>query len=96
MPAKDLPSRIKLALRDYLQLTDPMERLAMSRRIREAAEEMEAEAIEQARKSGATWRSIGACYGLTKQGAQQRFRTDRTLEPPAKNKKSDRAAPDAR
>jgi hypothetical protein len=30
-----------------------------------------------ARKAGATWNEIGACYGLSKQGAQQRFRAIR-------------------
>ena len=33
--------------------------------------------VEAARKAGATWIEIGACYGLTKQGAQQRFRAAR-------------------
>lgn len=74
MTAKDPSSRIKAALRAHQQATDPLERVKMSRRIREAAEEMEADAIERARRSGATWRDIGSCYGLTKQGAQQRFR----------------------
>jgi hypothetical protein len=64
----------------------------MSRRIREAAEELEADAIEQARHSGATWREIGSCYGLTKQGAQQRFRTASKNEPTSKHKKSARGA----
>ena len=45
-----------------------------ARRLREAAEELEAAQVEAARKAGATWIEIGACYGLTKQGAQQRFR----------------------
>jgi hypothetical protein len=34
-------------------------------------------ADEAARKAGATWLEIGARYGLTKQGAQQRFRAAR-------------------
>ena len=33
--------------------------------------------VEAARKAGATWSEIGLCYGLTKQGAQQRFRAAR-------------------
>ena len=45
--------------------------------MREAAEELEAAQVEAARKAGATWIEIGACYGLTKQGAQQRFRAAR-------------------
>lgn len=58
-----------------LDLADrPMSRLDAARRLREAAEELETAQVEAARKAGATWMEIGACYGLTKQGAQQRFR----------------------
>jgi hypothetical protein len=61
-----------------LDLADrPMSRLDAARRLREAAEELEAAQVEAARKAGATWMEIGACYGLTKQGAQQRFRAAR-------------------
>jgi hypothetical protein len=52
----------------------PISRLQAARRLREAAEELEAAQVDAARKAGATWIEIGACYGLTKQGAQQRFR----------------------
>jgi hypothetical protein len=54
-----------------------MARLDLIRRVREAAEELEAAHVEAARAAGATWSEIGAAYGLTKQGAQQRFRADR-------------------
>jgi hypothetical protein len=54
-----------------------MSRLEAARRLREAAEELEAAQVEAARQAGATWIEIGACYGLTKQGAQQRFRAVR-------------------
>ena len=54
-----------------------MGRLEAARYLREAAEELEAAQVEAARKAGATWIDIGACYGLTKQGAQQRFRAVR-------------------
>jgi hypothetical protein len=56
----------------------PMSRLDAARCLREAAEELEAAQVEAARKAGATWNEIGACYGLTKQGAQQRFRAARS------------------
>lgn len=75
MPAKDPPDRIKSALRAYQETIDPMDKLQASRRIREAAEELEAMTIQKARQEGATWTEIGSSYGLTKQGAQQRFRT---------------------
>ena len=55
----------------------PISRLQAARQLREAAEELEAAQVEAARKAGVTWNEIGACYGLTKQGAQQRFRAAR-------------------
>ena len=74
---KSLLRRITAAL-GALDIADgPMSRLDAARRLREAAEELEAAQIEAARKAGATWNEIGACYGLTKQGAQQRFRAAR-------------------
>ena len=57
-----------------------MSRLDAARRLREAAEELEAAQVEAARKAGAPWMEIGACYGLTKQGAQQRFRAARNQD----------------
>jgi hypothetical protein len=74
---KSLLRRITAAL-GALDIADgPMSRLDAARRLREAAEDLEAAQIEAARKAGATWNEIGACYGLTKQGAQQRFRAAR-------------------
>ena len=74
---KSLVRRITAAL-GALDIADgPISRLDAARRLREAAEELEAGQIEAARKAGATWNEIGACYGLTKQGAQQRFRAAR-------------------
>jgi len=61
-----------------LDLADgPVSRIEAVRQLREAAEELEAAQIAAARKAGVTWIEIGACYGLTKQGAQQRFRSSR-------------------
>ena len=75
--SKSLLRRITAAL-GALDIADgPMSRLDAARRLREAAEDLEAAQIEAARKAGATWNEIGACYGLTKQGAQQRFRAVR-------------------
>jgi hypothetical protein len=69
--------RISAALGALDMADGPMSRLEAARRLREAAEELEAAQVEAARKAGVTWIEIGACYGLTKQGAQQRFRPDR-------------------
>jgi hypothetical protein len=77
MASKNPVKRILAAL-SALDVADrPMSRLDAARRLREAAEELEAAQVEAARKAGATWNEIGACYGLTKQGAQQRFRSVR-------------------
>jgi hypothetical protein len=81
--SKSLLRRITAAL-GALDIADgPMSRLDAARRLREAAEDLEAAQIEAARKAGATWNEIGACYGLTKQGAQQRFRAARPQAPSA-------------
>jgi len=75
--SKNLTRRITAALGALDVADGPMSRLGAARRLREAAEELEAAQVEAARKAGATWSEIGSCYGLTKQGAQQRFRTGR-------------------
>ena len=51
-----------------------LQRVELARDAREAAELAEQEAIGQAREAGVTWGRIGEVYGLTKQGAQQRFK----------------------
>jgi hypothetical protein len=75
--SKNPVKRISAALSALDVADGPMSRLEAARRLREAAEELEAAQVEAARKAGATWIEIGACYGLTKQGAQQRFRAAR-------------------
>jgi hypothetical protein len=59
----------------------PISRVVAARRLREAADKLEAAQVEAAREAGATWVEIGACYGLTKQGAQQRFRRTSQEDP---------------
>ena len=77
MATRSTVKRILAALSAFEAADRPMSRLDAARRLREAAEELEAAQVEAARKAGATWLEIGACYGLTKQGAQQRFRAAR-------------------
>ena len=77
MASKSPVRRITAALGALDIAGGPISRLEAARRLREAAEELEAAEVEAARKAGATWNEIGACYGLTKQGAQQRFRAAR-------------------
>lgn len=52
---------------------DSLKLLAAARELRECAEQIEIEAVMAARRDGRSWSRIGAVYGLTKQGAQQRF-----------------------
>jgi hypothetical protein len=87
MATKSAVRRITAALGALDVADGPISRLDAARRLREAAEELEAAEVEAARKAGATWNEIGACYGLTKQGAQQRFRAVRNQA------KADTAAP---
>lgn len=93
MPPRSPLSRIRTALGAYVDGGDALARVDAARRIREAAEELEAAAIRAARDGGATWSALGGLYGLTKQGAQQRFRPvveSVAAEKPAE--KTDRAA----
>ena len=64
------------------QFPDPLKRLDAVRSSREALEKVEATAVTQARAAGATWKQIGAQYGLSKQGAQQRFRRSKDSADP--------------
>ena len=73
MASKSPVRRITAALDDLDVADSAVSRLDAARRLREAADELEAVEVQTARESGATWREIAACYGLTKQGAQQRF-----------------------
>jgi len=75
--SKNPAKRILAALGALDAADGPISRLEAARQLREAAEELETAQVEAARKAGATWHEIGACYGLTKQGAQQRFRAVR-------------------
>lgn len=75
MTGSDPQSRARDAL-DSLQAlsaSDTTRALDAARRLREAAEEIEQAAAADARWVGATWTEIGALYGTSKQGAQQRF-----------------------
>jgi len=48
--------------------------LDAARLARESADIAESLAVREARRAGASWARIGELYGLTKQGAQQRFK----------------------
>ena len=67
------PKGLDRALDRLRLIPDPLRRLDALRLGRERLAAMEADAVREARRSGATWKAIGALYGLSKQGAQQRF-----------------------
>ena len=66
--------RFDRALAALREIPDPLRRLDAVRRSREALEDLEATTVAEARAAEVTWIDIGALYGLSKQGAQQRFR----------------------
>jgi hypothetical protein len=74
MPGAPHAKRIAKALDALADAEAPLARLDAARRAREAAEALERANIDAARDAGLTWAEIGQVYGLTKQGAQQRFR----------------------
>ncbi len=53
---------------------DALARLDAGRRLRQRAEAVELDLVAAARAEGVSWTRIGALYGMSKQGAQQRFR----------------------
>jgi hypothetical protein len=67
--------RFERAVDALRAIPDPVVRLDAVRDARERLEALEVDAVRSARHAGATWKSIGALYGLSKQGAQQRFRS---------------------
>jgi hypothetical protein len=72
--------RLTKALDDLGAAEQPTPRLDAARRLREAAERLEQVQVDAARQAGLTWAEIGQIYGLTKQGAQQRFRPGRNAK----------------
>ena len=50
-----------------------LDQLAAAREARELADALEFVGIRRARDARVSWAKIGVVYGLTKQGAQQRF-----------------------
>lgn len=75
-------ARIQQALADLAGADGAPARLDAVRRLRTAAETLERHAVRGAREDGMSWSRIGSVYGLTKQGAQQRFhRAEREKKP---------------
>ncbi|MGD9986629.1 hypothetical protein [Pseudonocardia sp.] len=64
-------------LRDTLDVidgsSDHIERLGAAHLLRQLAEQLERDVVDEARASGARWADIGEVYGTSKQSVQQRF-----------------------
>jgi len=72
--AVKIQHRLREAVDAIGKATSSLDRLDQARRLREQTELLEQELVRVAREDGQSWTQIGALYGLTKQGAQQRFR----------------------
>lgn len=66
--------RIEKTSESISSIKDPIARLDAARQARAAFEQLELEQVRRLRAEGTPWSRIAAVYGLTKQGAQQRFR----------------------
>ena len=66
--------QLRRSLDTLARALNALEAVRAARQLREEAEALELEAVIDARRQRATWGEIGAVYGTSKQGAQQRFR----------------------
>ena len=66
--------RFDRALQALTDLPDPLLRLDAIRQCLAQLDDLQANTVADARAGGKTWTEIGALYGLSKQGTQQRFR----------------------
>jgi hypothetical protein len=66
--------RFDRAMQSLQELPDPLGRLDAIRHCISELDDLEGATVAAARAAGVTWTQIGALYGLSKQGAQQRFR----------------------
>jgi hypothetical protein len=74
--------RLARAVEALLAIEDPIARLDAMRDAREQLERRERDAVAACRAAGHTWTDIGARYGLSRQGAQQRFRRRASVTSP--------------
>jgi len=71
--ADELRRRLTESLLAVERADTALDRVAAAREARLTAERLEAAVLRDARAEKISWAKIGAAYGLTKQGAQQRF-----------------------
>jgi len=72
--SKQMRRELSEAWASLLAADQTLDSVDAIRRLREVAERAELEAVLTARTQGISWSRIASLYGLTKQGAQQRFR----------------------
>lgn len=75
MLGKGTFKKLRQSLDAVQNASTPLEGLAAARQLREAAEALELAMVVEARRRRSTWTEIGAIFGTSKQGAQQRFRS---------------------
>ena len=74
MLRKGTVKQLRHSLDALVAASSALEALRAARQLRDEAEALELDAVIEARRQRATWSEIGAAYGTSKQGAQQRFR----------------------
>lgn len=67
--------QVAKALRAVDEADGDLAALAAMRALSERVAVLERRVIADARSRGVTWREIGSAYGMSKQAAQQRFRS---------------------
>ena len=82
MIGKGIYKQLRRSLDSVAAAPNALEAVRAARQLREEAEALELEAVIEARRQRATWSEIGAIYGTSKQGAQQRFRAALRAETP--------------
>jgi hypothetical protein len=82
MLRKGTLKQLRRSLEAVAAAPNALEAVRASRRLRDEAEALELEAVIEARRQRATRSEIGAVYGTSKQGAQQRFRMALRAEDP--------------
>ncbi len=86
--------RLRKDLEALADAPNALAALDAGRRLRERAEEIERDLVLAARTAGVSWAKIGKLYGMSKQGAQQRFR-DATLDRPTDSAAASPTVPSA-
>ncbi|WP_425307732.1 hypothetical protein AADG42_02920 [Ammonicoccus fulvus] len=79
---------LQQGLADLTAADGTIARITAARTVRAAAEQLEHVEVKRAREHGTSWSKIGAVYGLTKQGAQQRFAEERRKKSDSKASES--------